>query len=59
MEAAKQWFLDRFKEASTWDGVTILIVSGAVLVASPFVGYIAVAGAVYGLWRMFKAEQNI
>jgi hypothetical protein len=56
MEKAIQWFKDRWSEASTWDGVTILVVSGAVLLASPFVKYFAIAGAAFGAWRIFQKE---
>ena len=55
-ETAKQWFKARAAEATTWDGITILIISGAALLASPFMKYIAVAGAVYGVYRILKKE---
>ena len=52
----KEWFQARATEVTTWDGISILILSGAVLLASPFVKYIAMAGIVYGGYRVLQKE---
>lgn len=57
MEAITTWIKDRFNELSTLDGTVILGVSVAAFVASPFIKYIAVAGAVYGAWRIVQADR--
>lgn len=53
---AGQWIKDRLSERTTWDGGVIIFVSVAAFVASPFVKYLAIAGAVYGAWTLWKKE---
>ena len=50
------WVKARFAERSTWDGTVIAGVSLAVLLASPFLKYIAMAGLAYGVYRMVQKE---
>lgn len=56
LNPVKEWFKARAAEATTWDGITILIISGAVLLASPFVKWLALAGLVYGAYRVLQKE---
>lgn len=57
MEAVTTWIKARLSELSTLDGTVILGISVAAFVASPLIKYIAVAGAVYGAWRIFQADR--
>ena len=52
------WVKARFAERSTWDGGVIVAVSVAAFLASPLIKYIAVAGALYGAWRMYEADKT-
>lgn len=52
------WVQERLAERSTWDGGVIIFVSVAAFVASPFIKYLAVAGAVYGAWRIWQKESG-
>ena len=57
MEAVTTWFKGRLTEVSTLDGTVILTVSVAAFLASPFIKYIAVAGAVYGVYKVVMSEK--
>ena len=50
------WVKARLAERSTWDGGVIAGVSLAVLLASAFLKYIAMAGVAYGAFRMLQKE---
>lgn len=58
MKNVLDWIKARGKEASTLDGVTIAVISGLVLLSSPFVKYVAVAGVAFGIWRMIKKDEK-
>lgn len=53
-----KWIQARFAERSTWDGTVILAISILMFVTGPLIKYVAVAGVVYGLWRMIQKEQG-
>lgn len=50
------WVQARIKERTSWDGITIIVISIMVLVASPVVKYAAWAGLAYGVWTLWKKE---
>ena len=52
----KEWITARVAERTSWDGVSIIALSVAVLVASPLVKWIAWAGLVYGLYTLVKEQ---
>ena len=52
----KEWILARLAERTSWDGVSIIALSVAVLVASPLVKWIAWAGLVYGIYTLVKEQ---
>jgi len=59
MESLKNlwsWVEDRWAERTTWDGVVVIALSVAVLLASPFAQYLAYAGIVYGAYRVYQEE---
>ena len=53
----KEWITARIAERTSWDGVSIIALSVAVLVASPLVKWIAWAGLVYGLYTLVKEQK--
>ena len=56
-----EWFnklIEKLGQRSTWDGSVIIGISVLALLASPFVKYVAMAGIVYGCWRVYEQEQN-
>lgn len=56
---AKEWAVARFGEVSTWDGVSLMLLSGAVYLSAPFVEWLAAAAFIYGAYRFMKAEGKI
>ena len=56
---AVDWIQARINERTSWDGVTIIIISFLVLVASPLVKYAAWVGLGYGAWTLWKQDSKI
>lgn len=54
---AVDWIQARLKERTSWDGLTIIIISILILVASPLIRYVAWAGLIYGIWTLWKGEK--
>ena len=52
----KEWITARIAERTSWDGVSIIALSVAVLVASPLVKWIAWAGLAYGAYTLIKEQ---
>lgn len=48
------WIRARFNERTTWDGITIIIISLIALIAAPLVTYAAWIGLGYGAWTLWK-----
>ena len=56
---AVDWIQARINERTSWDGVTIIIISFLVLVASPLVKYAAWVGLGDGAWTLWKQDSKI
>ena len=52
------WLQDRLKERTSWDGLTIIVISLMALVASPLIKYAAWAGLAYGAWTIWAREKK-
>jgi hypothetical protein len=52
------WAQDRLTERTSWDGLTIIIISLMALVASPLIRYTAWIGLAYGIWTLWAQEKN-
>lgn len=52
------WIHARLKERTSWDGLTIIVISLLVLMASPIIRYAAWAGLFYGIWTLWKGERT-
>ena len=50
------WFVERFKERTSWDGATIIAVSVMVLCATPVVKFLAWPALIYGAWTLYQGE---
>jgi hypothetical protein len=48
------WLQVRLKERTSWDGLTIIVISVLALVASPLIKYAAWVGLAYGAWTLWK-----
>jgi len=48
------WLQVRLKERTSWDGLTIILISVLALVASPLIKYAAWVGLAYGAWTLWK-----
>ena len=57
IEVAKVYAKKLWSERSTWDGVVITGVCGAIVLFGGIVKLVAWAGLAYGLWTLFKTEK--
>ena len=53
---AKEWILARVAERTSWDGVSVIAISIAILVASPIAKWLAYAGVLYGIYTFIKEQ---
>ncbi len=53
------WLQARFQERTSWDGLTIIVISFLALVASPIIKYAAWVGLGYGAWTLWKKEADL
>jgi hypothetical protein len=51
------WLQLRFQERTSWDGLTIILISILALVASPLIKYAAWVGLGYGAWTLWKKDK--
>ena len=56
MEAVKDWIMDRFYERTSWDGVTIIVVCGSIILFGGIAKLLAWAGLAYGIYTLVKSE---
>jgi hypothetical protein len=56
INSAIDWLQDRMRERTSWDGLTIILISLMALVASPLIRYAAWAGLAYGIWTLWRGE---
>jgi|TARA_Y100000114_G_C11756918_1_gene327344 hypothetical protein len=49
------WIVARLKEMSTWSGAGLVALSLVILLAGPFVQYLAWAGLIWGIISMIKS----
>lgn len=52
------WLQDRLRERTSWDGLTIILISVMALAASPLIKYAAWVGLVYGAWTLWRGERR-
>ena len=53
---AKDWVVARFGERTSWDGATILVLSGSVILFGGLVNWLAWVGLIYGVYTLIKSE---
>lgn len=53
------WAQARLSERTSWDGLTIIVISILALVASPLIKYAAWVGLGYGAWTLWKVEKAV
>jgi hypothetical protein len=51
------WVQARLNERTSWDGVTIIVISIIALIATPLVKYAGWIGLGYGIWTLWKREK--
>lgn len=51
------WVKIRINERTTWDGVTIIIISVIALIATPLIKYAGWIGLGYGAWTLWKRDK--
>tara|TARA_A100001035_G_scaffold279582_1_gene281434 strand:- start:3846 stop:4019 length:174 start_codon:yes stop_codon:yes gene_type:complete len=56
MEAVKDWIMDRFYERTSWDGLTIIVVCGSIILFGGVAKLLAWAGLAYGIYTLSKTE---
>ncbi len=52
------WLQDRMRERTSWDGLTIIVISILALVATPIIRYVAWFGLAYGVWTFWKVDKR-
>jgi hypothetical protein len=53
---AKDWAMDRVGERTSWDGFSLILVCGLVILAKPIVGMVAWLGLAYGIYTLVTKE---
>ena len=53
---AVDWVKARVAERTTWDGTTIVVVCGSVILLGGLAKWLAWAGLVYGIYTLVKPE---
>ena len=56
MEAVKDWIMDRVGKRTSWDGLTIVVVCGSVILFGGIAKLLAWAGLAYGIYTLVKSE---
>ena len=56
--ATIDWLQDRLRERTSWDGLTIIVLSILALVASPIIRYVGWLGLAYGIWTFWRREKR-
>lgn len=56
MEAVKDWIMDRVGERTSWDGLTIVVVCGSIILFGGIAKLLAWAGLAYGIYTLVKSE---
>jgi hypothetical protein len=51
------WVQVRINERTSWDGVTIIVISIIALIATPLIKYAGWIGLAYGAWTLWKREE--
>lgn len=52
------WLQARFQERTSWDGLTIIVISLIALVFTPLIKYAAWFGLGYGAWTLWKKDKT-
>ena len=52
------WLQDRMRERTSWDGLTIIVISILALVATPIIRYVAWFGLAYGVRTFWKVDKR-
>ena len=52
------WIKNRFKERTSLDGVSLILMAGLVLIAAPIVKLLASPALAYGIYTLVKSEEN-
>ncbi|NOT86315.1 MAG: hypothetical protein HOP02_16385 [Methylococcaceae bacterium] len=53
------WLQLRLKERTSWDGLTIIVISILALIASPLIKYAAWVGLGYGAWTLWRKDKPL
>ena len=56
LNVAIDWVKARLAERTSWDGVTIIVVFGSVIVHGGLAKWLAWAGLVYGAYTLIKEQ---
>jgi EamA domain-containing membrane protein RarD len=57
IKLAYSWVKDRLKERTSYDGVALIGVGVAIILAGPFTKIAAYGAIGYGAWTLYKKEQ--
>jgi len=57
IKTAYNWVKNRLKERTSYDGVALIGVGVAIIIAGPFTKIAAYAAIAYGAWTLYKEEK--
>ena len=52
------WIKKRVRERTSLDGISLILISGLVLIAAPIVNLLAWPALAYGIYTLVKSEDN-
>lgn len=56
IEKLKGWSLDRLKERTTYDGLTLIVVCGSIIIFGGIATKLAWLGLAYGIFTSVKSQ---
>ena len=52
------WIKARMKERTSLDGVSLIVMAGAVIISAPIVKLLAWPALMYGIYTLVESEEN-
>ena len=56
LDTAKDWIMDRWLERTSWDGVSLIVICGSVILFGGIAKLLAWVGLAYGIYTLVKSE---
>ena len=56
LDTAKDWIMDRWLERTSWDGVSLIVICGSVILFGGIAKLLAWVALIWGAWTIYKEE---